>query len=130
MENEGRKHILEIIKSPTVHILAFPLFLQLHRINFVQNPKYVPRLECTEIMGSTETPSLPTRGAPVGISALVVGGGVAGLMCALELWRHGIDVQIIERSPSRNTSGVYIYCRRYLSQLTGVQGMDLLFHTI
>lgn len=58
-------------------------------------------------MGSIETPSLPTRGAPVGISALVVGAGVAGLLCALELWRQGIDVQIIERSPSRNTSGTY-----------------------
>lgn len=56
-------------------------------------------------MGSTETPSLPPRSSPVGISALVVGAGVAGLLCALELWRQGIDVQIIERSPSRNTSG-------------------------
>lgn len=59
-----------------------------------------------EAMDSIETPSLPPRGPPVGISALVVGAGVAGLLCALELWRHGIDVQIIERSLSRNTSGM------------------------
>ncbi|KAE8555701.1 hypothetical protein EYB25_000399 [Talaromyces marneffei] len=57
------------------------------------------------VIPATENPSLPPRGHPVGISALIVGAGVAGLLCALELWRQGIEVQIIERSPSRNTSG-------------------------
>jgi 2-polyprenyl-6-methoxyphenol hydroxylase-like FAD-dependent oxidoreductase len=62
----------------------------------------------------TDTPSLPPRGSPVGISALVVGAGVAGLLCALELWRQGIDVQVIERSPSRNASGMYTQTPRLL----------------
>ncbi|EED22801.1 monoxygenase, putative [Talaromyces stipitatus ATCC 10500] len=56
-------------------------------------------------MTSTESSPLPPRGSPIGISALVVGAGVAGLLAALELWRQGIDVQIIDRAPSRLTGG-------------------------
>lgn len=52
-------------------------------------------------------PPLPPRGNPVCISALVVGAGVAGMLAALELWRQGIDVQIIERAPSRLTGGTF-----------------------
>lgn len=114
---EGGKHILEILKS---HCSSTPLssFSPTAQIDCTQSSKYVSGFKFAEIMGSIETSSLPTRGTFLGISALVVGGGVAGLLCALELWRHGIDVQIIERSPSRNTSGMYIYSRRYTSQLT------------
>lgn len=77
-------------------------------------------------MGSTETPSLPLRGPPIGISALVVGAGVAGLFCALELWRQGIDVQIIERGPSRNSSGTCTQACRdpSLTRMANLQVMD------
>jgi NADPH-dependent 2,4-dienoyl-CoA reductase/sulfur reductase-like enzyme len=42
---------------------------------------------------------------PTGISVLVVGAGVGGLMSALECWRKGHDVRVIERTPSLSTAG-------------------------
>ncbi|KAH8705249.1 hypothetical protein BGW36DRAFT_392919 [Talaromyces proteolyticus] len=51
------------------------------------------------------TTAVPKRESALGISVLIVGGGVAGLMAALEMWRQGLDVQIIERSTSRLTAG-------------------------
>lgn len=48
---------------------------------------------------------LPFRFTPTGISVLIVGGGVAGLLAALECWRKGHEVRIVERSPSRVQSG-------------------------
>ena len=103
---------------------------RLHLIDFVRNSNTFRSLSVLK-MGSIKTPSLPQRGPPVGISALVVGAGVAGLLCALELWRQGIDVQIIDRSPSRNTSGMSTQNRRHPSQprLTSLQAMDLAYHT-
>jgi len=40
-----------------------------------------------------------------GISVLVVGAGVGGLMSALECRRKGHDVRIIERAPALSTAG-------------------------
>lgn len=57
-------------------------------------------------MTTNESYPLPQRGSPTGISALIVGAGVAGSLAALEFWRQGIDVQLIERSPSRLTGGM------------------------
>ncbi|KAH8659943.1 putative monooxygenase [Xylariales sp. PMI_506] len=42
---------------------------------------------------------------PTGISVLVVGAGVGGLMAALECRRKGHDVQVIERTPIPSTAG-------------------------
>ncbi|KAJ6094931.1 hypothetical protein N7467_002444 [Penicillium canescens] len=53
--------------------------------------------------GSSGT--LPERSPQTGISVLVVGGGVAGLLAALECWRKGHDVRILEKSLSRALSG-------------------------
>ena len=53
----------------------------------------------------TSCGNLPERLSPTGISVLVVGAGIAGLMTALELWRKGNDVRIIERTASRVQSG-------------------------
>jgi 2-polyprenyl-6-methoxyphenol hydroxylase-like FAD-dependent oxidoreductase len=53
----------------------------------------------------TQDHALPLRESPLGISVLIVGGGIAGLMAALEMWRQGLDVKIIERAPARLTAG-------------------------
>ena len=37
------------------------------------------------------------RGKPTGISVLVVGGDIAGLSFAIEAFRKGHDVRVIER---------------------------------
>lgn len=48
---------------------------------------------------------LPERSPPTGISVLVVGAGVSGLLAALECWRKGHNVRIIEKSLMRLRSG-------------------------
>ena len=40
----------------------------------------------------------PERQPSTGISVLIVGAGVGGIMTALECWRKGHDVRILERS--------------------------------
>jgi hypothetical protein len=62
------------------------------------------------------------RHPPSGISVLVVGGGPVGVYTALECWRKGHKVRIIERSPMARTQGEHtritylyqclIYCYR------------------
>lgn len=42
---------------------------------------------------------------PSGISVLVVGAGVGGITAAMECWRKGHDVRIIERAPGPDLSG-------------------------
>lgn len=56
---------------------------------------------------STDPGRLPEREASSGISVLIVGAGVAGLLACLECWRQGHEVRIIERSASRLLSGKY-----------------------
>ena len=46
--------------------------------------------------GATE--GNPPRYPDTGISMLIVGGGIGGLMCALECWRKGHQVRVLERS--------------------------------
>lgn len=46
--------------------------------------------------GATE--GNPPRYPDTGISVLIVGGGIGGLMCALECWRKGHQVRVLERS--------------------------------
>jgi NADPH-dependent 2,4-dienoyl-CoA reductase/sulfur reductase-like enzyme len=43
---------------------------------------------------------------PTGISVLVVGAGVGGLMSALECRRKGHDVRLIERASALSTAGM------------------------
>jgi 2-polyprenyl-6-methoxyphenol hydroxylase-like FAD-dependent oxidoreductase len=57
---------------------------------------------------STQNHTLPQRESPLGISVLIVGGGIAGLMAALEMWLQGLDVQVIERVPARLTAGEFL----------------------
>lgn len=51
--------------------------------------------------------NLPERSSLSGISVLIVGAGVGGLVACLECWRKGHKVQIVEKSPSRLTSGTW-----------------------
>lgn len=53
----------------------------------------------------TVTDDCTQRYPETGISVLIVGAGVAGLMAALECWRNGHDVRIVERSPEEVTTG-------------------------
>ncbi|KAL4776687.1 hypothetical protein BDW60DRAFT_222932 [Aspergillus nidulans var. acristatus] len=56
--------------------------------------------------GTTPTSSLPSRHPSTGISVLIVGAGMGGLMTALECWRKGHDVVgILERSEGPVYSG-------------------------
>lgn len=45
------------------------------------------------------------READTGISVLVVGAGIAGLAFAIEAYRKGHDVRVIERRPRGETEG-------------------------
>ena len=55
----------------------------------------------------------PTEGAidgvhrmpSTGISILIVGGGIGGLNMALESWRQGHDVRVLEKAPSLDPIG-------------------------
>ncbi|KAI1382340.1 FAD/NAD(P)-binding domain-containing protein [Hypoxylon crocopeplum] len=45
------------------------------------------------------------RFPPTGFKALVVGAGVGGMMTALECWRKGIDVEIVEKATKISALG-------------------------
>jgi hypothetical protein len=45
------------------------------------------------------------RLSPTGISIVVVGGGIGGLMFALEAWRQGHDIKVFEKSTRLDTLG-------------------------
>ncbi|KAJ2988382.1 hypothetical protein NUW58_g4005 [Xylaria curta] len=45
------------------------------------------------------------RLSPTGISIIIVGGGIGGLMFALEAWRQGHDVRVYEKNPKLDTLG-------------------------
>ncbi|RAK95030.1 FAD-dependent oxidoreductase [Aspergillus ibericus CBS 121593] len=53
----------------------------------------------------TVTTDCPKQYPATGISVLIVGAGVAGLMAALECRRNGHDVRVIERSPEQVITG-------------------------
>lgn len=40
-----------------------------------------------------------------GISILIVGAGTAGLFAALECWRKGHDVRVLEKAPEPYSAG-------------------------
>ena len=45
------------------------------------------------------------RFSPNGIKVLIVGGGVGGLGAALECWRKGCEVTVVERSSELSVVG-------------------------
>ena len=45
------------------------------------------------------------RCSETGLDILIVGGGIGGLMCALECWRKGHSVRVLERSKEENQLG-------------------------
>lgn len=51
--------------------------------------------------GTSKTQGFP----PTGISILIVGAGVAGIMAAIDCHRQGHTVRIVERAESRLVSG-------------------------
>lgn len=61
---------------------------------------------------SKDLPECPTKEVnlqpPTGISCLIVGGGVGGLMTALECRRKGHSVRVVEKSPTPSTAGNYM----------------------
>ncbi|KAF2464735.1 FAD/NAD(P)-binding domain-containing protein [Lindgomyces ingoldianus] len=54
---------------------------------------------------SSTTAQRTQRSSPSGISVLITGGGVGGLLTALELWRRGCDVRVLERTNTTTTAG-------------------------
>lgn len=65
-------------------------------------PISVPRSPATNnviIDGVLRFPSM-------GLKALVVGAGIDGLMTALECWRKGIEVEIVEKTSKASTLGM------------------------
>ena len=45
------------------------------------------------------------REPATGVSVLVIGGGIGGLTFAIEAYRKGHDVRVVERSPEGQYSG-------------------------
>ncbi len=58
-----------------------------------------------DISGQAATGTTTKRHSPSGISVLIVGAGPVGAYTALECWRKGHDVRVIERMPSSSTQG-------------------------
>lgn len=52
---------------------------------------------------------LPERAPRNGITVVVAGAGIAGMAAALELWRKGMDVQILERTQKFSIAGASGY---------------------
>ena len=48
------------------------------------------------------------RYPPSGVSVLIVGAGLGGLFAALECWRKGHEVRIIDRLPVASAAGMLI----------------------
>lgn len=48
------------------------------------------------------------RDQPRGISVIIAGAGVGGLMAAPECWRVGCDVKVLERATANITTGIQI----------------------
>lgn len=58
---------------------------------------------------ATSMASNPKRYPETVISVLIVGSGIGGLMTALECWRKGLSVEILERSEGPVYTGAAIF---------------------
>ena len=67
-------------------------------------PLFLQHYQITTTMPGTQTSQMEREPA-TGISVLVVGAGIGGLTFAIESYRKGHDVRVIERSPERQYSG-------------------------
>jgi heterodisulfide reductase subunit A-like polyferredoxin len=56
-------------------------------------------------MGSTGPSIVMDRYPPSGISILTIGGGIGGLTFAIEAYRKGHEVRIVEKRPDFNDYG-------------------------
>lgn len=65
------------------------------------------------------------RRSPNGIKVIIIGAGVAGLQMALESWRNGCDVQVIEAADALSPIGMWysvswsILCKFLIIKLAG-----------
>ncbi len=73
----------------------------------------------SEDMANTEPsspcPATVVRHLSSGIFVLIVGAGIGGLMAALECWRKGHEVHVLERSSKASTAGLYQGCKIAIS---------------
>jgi heterodisulfide reductase subunit A-like polyferredoxin len=53
---------------------------------------------------------------PSGISVLVIGGGIGGLVAALECTRKGHSVRVFEREPTISSAGLHAFSSITLQQ--------------
>ena len=67
----------------------------------------------------------PEQLPDTGVSVLIVGAGIGGLTCALECWRRGHQVRILERSKTENLLGTNSICGCRGKRLTRAQGDSL-----
>jgi 2-polyprenyl-6-methoxyphenol hydroxylase-like FAD-dependent oxidoreductase len=51
-------------------------------------------------MGSPDKSTIMDRYPPSGLSILIVGGGIGGLTFAIEAYRKGHEVRVLEKRPS------------------------------
>lgn len=49
------------------------------------------------------------RAHPNGIKVVIIGAGVGGLTAALECWRKGCEVVVLERANDLSQSGTYLH---------------------
>lgn len=67
-----------------------------------------------DVFGFATAPEMVLDGVhrlpPTGVSVLIVGGGIGGIFMALESWRQGHNVRVLERAQSLEAIGSVPYC--------------------
>lgn len=72
-----------------------------------QTPKVPPKWEFPKPTHDNVIVDGILRYPPTGIKVLVVGGGIAGYTTALECWRKGHTVQLLERNDDNSPIGMF-----------------------
>lgn len=102
---------LTTMPVPTSLHFYFPLSLSpntnpQHRIfNYSSIMSFQKQVDLSDTLQGLSTEKINFH-PPTGISVLVVGAGVGGLMAALECRRKGHDVRVVEKSPTPSTQGI------------------------